>query len=291
MGTSWARRDGHVGDELGEQHGSAVLAFGWAPEIRGIIFVTIGVVALCGSVYLVLGTNLGFRLGFLVAMAGLFGWMLILGWCGWPTPGRLRARPPGTVADVGGRGDRGRRPHAGQLRGRRAATDLESPRVRPALARRRPGLRPGRGGRRRDPRAGDRARFTSTDQYIRSSRCTTRTVAPTRRSARSTSSPGSTGRTARWSRCSPSSRRRPSPARRPAHAGHRREPAAGLRGHARATSAPAGAGLAAHLRLGPAIFVVLCYILHRREKLVRPPERRLGAGQGRGARGAVEAEV
>ena len=64
---------------LANNTAAAVLAFGWAPEIRGILFVTIGVVALCGSVYLLLGTNLGFRLGFLVAMAGLFGWLLILG--------------------------------------------------------------------------------------------------------------------------------------------------------------------------------------------------------------------
>jgi hypothetical protein len=60
-----------------------VLAFGWDPEIRGITTVLIGVVALCGSVYLLLGTNLGSRLGFLVAFAGLFGWMAIMGGVWW----------------------------------------------------------------------------------------------------------------------------------------------------------------------------------------------------------------
>ena len=34
---------------LANNTAAAVLAFGWAPEIRGILFVTIGVVALCGS--------------------------------------------------------------------------------------------------------------------------------------------------------------------------------------------------------------------------------------------------
>jgi hypothetical protein len=55
------------------------LAVTWSPFIRGIIVVLIGVVVLCGSVYLLLLTNLGSRLGFLVAMAALFGWMALMG--------------------------------------------------------------------------------------------------------------------------------------------------------------------------------------------------------------------
>ena len=58
---------------------SALLSITWEPEIRGILTVIIGTVALCGSVYLLLGTNLGVRLGFLVSMAGLFGWMMCMG--------------------------------------------------------------------------------------------------------------------------------------------------------------------------------------------------------------------
>ena len=58
---------------------SALLSITWEPEIRGILTVIIGAVALCGSVYLLLGTNLGVRLGFLVSMAGLFGWMMCMG--------------------------------------------------------------------------------------------------------------------------------------------------------------------------------------------------------------------
>jgi hypothetical protein len=58
---------------------SALLSITWEPEIRGILTVIIGTVALCGSVYLLLGTNMGARLGFLVSMAGLFGWMMCMG--------------------------------------------------------------------------------------------------------------------------------------------------------------------------------------------------------------------
>jgi hypothetical protein len=55
------------------------LAVTWSPFIRGIIVVLIGVGVLCGGVYVLLLTNLGARLGFLVAMAGLFGWLALMG--------------------------------------------------------------------------------------------------------------------------------------------------------------------------------------------------------------------
>ncbi len=47
-------------------------------RIRGILIVVTGIAVLMGSVYLLLGTNLGSRLGFLVAMAGLSGWMVLM---------------------------------------------------------------------------------------------------------------------------------------------------------------------------------------------------------------------
>lgn len=62
---------------------SALLAIGWEPELRGVLTVIIAVVTLCGSVYLILGTNLGARLGFLVALAGLAGWMFLMGAIWW----------------------------------------------------------------------------------------------------------------------------------------------------------------------------------------------------------------
>lgn len=48
------------------------------PEIRGVLVVAVSGVILCGSVYLLLSTNIGARLGFQVALAGLFGWMTLL---------------------------------------------------------------------------------------------------------------------------------------------------------------------------------------------------------------------
>lgn len=62
---------------------SALVAIGWEPELRGLLTVIIGVVALCGSVYMLLATNMGIRLGFLVAFAGLFGWMASMGAIWW----------------------------------------------------------------------------------------------------------------------------------------------------------------------------------------------------------------
>jgi len=55
----------------------AVLAFNldWNIEIRAILVVGLAVVVLPGSIYMILATNLGTRLGFLIAMAGVFGWM------------------------------------------------------------------------------------------------------------------------------------------------------------------------------------------------------------------------
>ena len=50
----------------------------WYPTILGILVVLAGLVLFCGSIYLLLGTNLGARLGFLVAATGLAGFMVIL---------------------------------------------------------------------------------------------------------------------------------------------------------------------------------------------------------------------
>lgn len=58
-------------------------AIAWSPEIRNILAVLVGVVVLCGSVYLIVGTNIGHRAGLLVALASLFGWMTIMGAIWW----------------------------------------------------------------------------------------------------------------------------------------------------------------------------------------------------------------
>jgi hypothetical protein len=62
------------------------------PGIRGILVVLVGVSVLMGSVYLLLSTNLGSRLGFLVALTGLFGWLAILTFMWWLTPPAIGPR-------------------------------------------------------------------------------------------------------------------------------------------------------------------------------------------------------
>src|SRR5690606_24677759 len=62
---------------------SALLAINWEPELRGVLIVIIGTAVLMGSVYLILGTNLGARLGFLVALSGLAGWLALMGGIWW----------------------------------------------------------------------------------------------------------------------------------------------------------------------------------------------------------------
>ena len=62
---------------------STLLAINWEPELRGVLTVLIGTAVWMGSVYLILGTNLGARLGFMVAFAGLAGWMALMGGVWW----------------------------------------------------------------------------------------------------------------------------------------------------------------------------------------------------------------
>ena len=62
---------------------SFALTITWNPGIRGILVVAVGVAVLCGSVYLLLATNTGPRLGFLLAVTGFWGWMAIMGLIWW----------------------------------------------------------------------------------------------------------------------------------------------------------------------------------------------------------------
>ena len=62
---------------------ATLLAASWEPWLRGVLTVMIGGAVWMGSVYLILGTNVGARLGFLVSMAGLFGWMALMGAVWW----------------------------------------------------------------------------------------------------------------------------------------------------------------------------------------------------------------
>jgi hypothetical protein len=56
----------------------------WYPTILGVLVVISAVSLFCGSIYLLLATNLGARLGFLVAAAGLSGFMVLMA-CLWLT--------------------------------------------------------------------------------------------------------------------------------------------------------------------------------------------------------------
>ena len=47
----------------------SILAIAWEPEIRGLLTVIIAVTVLCGSIYLIMATNMGARLAFLVTLA------------------------------------------------------------------------------------------------------------------------------------------------------------------------------------------------------------------------------
>jgi len=62
---------------------NTLLAIDFNPGLRGIVVVLISVVVLIGGTYLVVGTNLGARLGFLVVLASFFGWMMTMGAIWW----------------------------------------------------------------------------------------------------------------------------------------------------------------------------------------------------------------
>jgi len=68
----------------------------WDPEIRGILSVLVGVAVLMGSVYLLLATNLASRLGFLLALTAVFGWLTIHAslWWIYPPGTGPAGRPP-----------------------------------------------------------------------------------------------------------------------------------------------------------------------------------------------------
>lgn len=54
-------------------------ALRWDPQIRGAVIVLAALLLLPGSVYLLLATNMGARLGLVLAIAGLSGWVGVMG--------------------------------------------------------------------------------------------------------------------------------------------------------------------------------------------------------------------
>jgi hypothetical protein len=74
----------------------------WDPQIRGFLAVLVGVVVLMGSIYLLLVTNIGARLGFMLASAAFFGWLTIMGgvWWVYGTIGMLGEAPHWEVVET-----------------------------------------------------------------------------------------------------------------------------------------------------------------------------------------------
>jgi hypothetical protein len=68
----------------------AGLAFN--PGVRGILVVSLAVAVLMGSVYILLATNTGSRLGMLLALTGLFGWLTVLTLFWWISPPAIGPR-------------------------------------------------------------------------------------------------------------------------------------------------------------------------------------------------------
>src|SRR5689334_14235505 len=65
----------------------------WNPTILGVLVTLAAIGLFCGSVYLLLSTNLGGRLGFLVAAASLTGFMVLLSTLWWAS-GNSGIDPP-----------------------------------------------------------------------------------------------------------------------------------------------------------------------------------------------------
>ena len=82
-----SRRRGDGGSSCTRSSPKAAPRDLWNPTIIGVLTVLCAVGLFCGSTYLLLGTNLGARLGFLVAAAGLSGFLVLLTTLWLTTPG------------------------------------------------------------------------------------------------------------------------------------------------------------------------------------------------------------
>jgi hypothetical protein len=82
-------------------HTFVLAALHWDPQIRGALILLTALLLLPGSVYLLLSTNTGARLGFLLAAAGLSGWIFVLAlvWTMYGT-GMKGTQPSWTVKEI-----------------------------------------------------------------------------------------------------------------------------------------------------------------------------------------------
>lgn len=77
-----------------------IAGISWEPEIRGALVVLVGAAVLMGTVWLLLATNIGSRLGTLNALAGFFAWIVIMGLVWWIYGGNvLRGEDPSWVPE------------------------------------------------------------------------------------------------------------------------------------------------------------------------------------------------
>ena len=199
---------------------ATLLAIGWEPEIRGISSSSSASVVLCGSVYLILATNLGSRLGFLVALAALFGWLMLMGIIWWVYGIGLKGTTrPGSARRSSGPSSASSAIDVAQVDDISTATTDEPVDGWIAHRRGRPGVRPGGGRGRRHPPEPDRDvhRPASTSR----SPSTRRAASGTRRSATAFDFFAFLHR--------PALRHRPGPAGRPDLTEPGRGPAAGRR--------------------------------------------------------------
>jgi len=83
------------------EHLTLFAGLSWDPAIKGILVVTIAVAILMGSVYLIVATNTGARLGMLISLAGLFGWLSIMTLFWWIQPPGIgpSGKAPGWVTE------------------------------------------------------------------------------------------------------------------------------------------------------------------------------------------------
>lgn len=109
----------------------------WYPTILGILVVVAGLALFCGSIYLLLGTNLGARLGFLVAATGLAGFMVILSllWVTTSSPlNTLKGRiPEWNVQQFVGKLDEAKRPELRKVSKKQKVDTIEAANVKAAV--------------------------------------------------------------------------------------------------------------------------------------------------------------
>ncbi len=75
-----------------------IAGIAWDPNIRGVLVVLTGISVLFGSIWFIVSTNSGFRLGTLLSLAALFGFMTILAGYWWVTsPNAWKGTDPSWV--------------------------------------------------------------------------------------------------------------------------------------------------------------------------------------------------